>query len=694
MKYNSLAEIVIQQSEAVRPPERLLVSEAAEKYRYLNNPGAYVGPWRNDNVPMMVEPMDCMVSRDYTGVIFVGPAQSSKTELFLNLCTYRVACDPMDMILYQTAQHTARDFSIRRLDRLIQQTEIVQQRLLPGSSSDNVFDKKFLGMLLTLSWPSINELSGRPIGCCFLTDYDRMPQNVDGEGNPFDLARKRTTTFGRNGMTVAESSPGYTISDPKWLRQTPNEAPPCEGILALYNRGDRRRLHWKCPHCRAWFEPEFKLLIYPDSRDLVEAAEMAKMSCPHCTTKTGALITPDMKYELNLKSRWVKDGQRLTDGDKLIGTPYRSDIASFWMKGPAAAFQSWKTLVLNYLNAEAEFRRTGSQEALKTTVNTDQGEAYATRGLERERTADELKERAEILPEKAVPEGVRALIATIDVQKNRFVAQVFGVSPSKEHYNLTVIDRIDIIKSKRLDSDGERLWVKPATFVEDWQLIIEEVMDKQYPLADGSGYMSVHLTSCDSGGKAGVTSKAYEFYKWLKQKGAGRHKRFLLSKGDGSPHAPRARVSYPDSQRKDRTAGARGEVPVLMLNTDTLKDKLNGMLDGTSADGGTVILPDWLSDEVFTEYTVEVKDEKGKWQNPRKARNEAWDLTTYAIGQCIYLGIEKMDWEKPPRWLATWDRNTGVTLVTKEEPAPVARRFAEKPKPAYDKLSKLAEILA
>lgn len=690
---NSLGELVVRAFEPVRPPERLSVSEAAEKYRWLNNPGAYVGPYRNANAPMMAEPMNCMTSRDYTGVVFVGPAQTAKTELFLNLLTYRVVCDPMDMILYQTAQHTARDFSIRRVDRLHQHTEAVGSRRLPGKSNDNVFDKKYRGMLLTLSWPSINELSGRPIGCCFLTDYDRMPQNVDGEGSPFHLARKRTTTFGRNAMTVAESSPGFAISDPRWLRGSPHEAPPCEGIFSLYNQGDRRRWYWKCPHCREWFEPAFSLLTYPDSRDFVEAAQAAKMMCPHCTKKTGALITPDMKYELNLGARWVRDGQRLTADDQLVGEPYRSDIASFWMKGPAAAFQTWEALVLNYLNAEAEYRRTGSQEALKTTVNTDQGEAYAVRGLERERTAEELKETAAPIPEKTVPEAVRFLLATVDVQKNRFVGQVFGVSPSDASYNLTVIDRIDIIKSKRVDEDGERLWVKPATFVEDWWLLVEEIMDKQYPLADGSGFMSVHLTSCDSGGRAGVTSKAYEFFRDLKARGEGRHKKFLLLKGDPSPNAPRARITYPDSGRKDRTAGARGEVPVMMLNPNVLKDRLNGMLDGSELHGGTVILPEWLPDEVFVEYTVEVRTEKG-WENPRKARNEAWDLTYYALGQCVILGVEKINWVNPPKWAAEWDQNTGVARVDKKEPAraPV-KRFAEKPKSDYDNLAKLADIL-
>ena len=43
-----------------------------------------------------------------------------------------------------------------------------------------------------------------------------------------------------HGMTAAESSPGRVITDAKWIRKTPHEAPPTTGILSLYNRGDRR----------------------------------------------------------------------------------------------------------------------------------------------------------------------------------------------------------------------------------------------------------------------------------------------------------------------------------------------------------------------------------------------------------------------------------------------------------------------
>lgn len=677
--YDSLGSVVTDLTEILRPPERMTVSQAAELYRKLNNPGSYVGPWLNDKTPYMVEPADLLTDRDYSGIVFIGPAQTGKTDaLILNSILYSVVCDPMDMMVYQTSQTMARDFSKRRVDRMHRHSPEVGSRLLPTGSADNVFDKTYRsGMMLTMSWPTINELSGRPVGRVILTDYDRMTQDVDGEGSPFDLARKRTTTFRSSGKTIAESSPGFTVKDPQWIQKSPHEGPPCDGIVALYNRGDRRRWYWRCWKCSKRFEPAFSALIWPTSVDPMESAEQVVMQCPHC----GAQHTPGMKHEMNLAGRWLREGQMLDEHNRLYGTATRSDIASFWLKGPAAAFASWQTQVLNYLKAEEEFRNTASQEALKTTVNTDQGEVYYPRGTDRDRLPEVLKDNAEDLPHQIVPEGVRFLLATIDVQKNRWVVQVIGVAPGMD---LVVVDRFEIIKSKRKDDDGDTLWVKPATYLEDWDLITEQVLQREYPLDDGTGFMPIKAVGCDSGGRAGVTSMAYSY--WRKLKKLGLHTRFHLVKGEPLVSAPRVRQSYPDSDRKDRKAGARGEIPVLMMNVNVLKDDLSARLDRTTPGGGMIRYPSWLPDEFFKELCVEIRTLKG-WENPRNQRNEAWDLLVYAIALCIHLRVEKMSWDDPPGWAKPWEENDLIRLVGRE-PA-----FAEKPKQDYD-LAKFAQALA
>lgn len=54
--------------------------------------------------------------------------------------------------------------------------------------------------------------------------------------------------------------------------------------------------------------------------------------------------------------------------------------------------------------------------------------------------------------------------------------------------------------------------------------------------------MSIRSVFCDSGGRAGVTTNAYEYYRRLKQEGYGG--RFWLIKGDGMKTAPRVRKPF------------------------------------------------------------------------------------------------------------------------------------------------------
>jgi len=671
-RYEHLGDLVLDISEVLRPPERLTPSEAAARYRHLNNPGSYVGPWRNEPTQYMVEPIDMLTNREYGAVVFVGPSQTGKTDsLLLNPIMYGVMCDPMDMLIYQTSQTMAADFSRRRIDRMIRQNDCLSSRLMGGASSDTTFNKSFRsGMLVTLSWPTINELSGRPVGRVFLTDYDRMPQDIDGEGSPFDLARKRTTTYGRIGKTFVESSPGFVQKDPQWSGRTPHEAPPAEGILALYNRGDRRRWYWHCSNCGEWFEPCFSLITYPDIPNPVEAGEQATLECPHCEHQH----QQRERFDLNVRGRWLRDGLRLDRDGREVGTPAYSDIASFWIKGPAAAFCPWSSLVQNYLLAEQEYQRTGSQEALKTTVNTDQGEPYLYRGTNDSRVPEIFQSRAVEAVHGDVPEDVRFLVATCDVQKRGFVVAIIGIRPGNP-YRLVLVDRYELTKSARLDEDGDRLPMAPHAYPEDWDMLEHEVMTRRYVVRDGrrEGTMGVHMTTCDSAGRDGVTANAYAYFRRCKASGLAA--RFWLTKGAREKDAPRARVVTPDSDRKDRNAKARGEIPVLMFNPNTLKDQLDGMLSRDDA----IEFPDWLEADVYKELCAEVRAHRG-WENTRSAPNELWDQFTYAIGLLHHLKVDRWDWRNPPAWAlpfagVTWtiEAPTGAPV----EPVQKSRNWAD-----------------
>jgi len=514
-----------------------------------------------------------------------------------------------------------------------------------------------------------------------LTDYDRFPEDIDGEGDAFSLASKRTTTFMSSGMTLVESSPGRDIRDTKWRRSTPHEAPPTTGILSLYNRGDRRRLYWPCPHCGEYFQPEMDNMTgYRDSSDPVLASEAAFLQCPACKGR----ITPDMKRALNMKCVWLRDGQTIDRKGQVSGDGRRSRIASFWMEGPAAAYQTWAQLIYKFLTAEQEYETTRSEETLKTVINTDFGRPYLPRASIEQRKSELLEQRAEDVPKRSVPDGVLFLTATVDVQagrNRRFVVQITGYGSMGERW---IVDRYNIRQSLRCDGNGESIQIDPASYPEDWDLLLTDVFEKIWPLAsDPSKGMRLMSMAVDSGGEDGVTDNAYKFWRKCRREGLG--KRVYLFKGDSVRRSKLIQRTFPDNTgRSTRRAQATGDVPLYLLQTDALKDRVNNALWRDSPGPGYVHFPSWLGNWFYDELTYEERSNEGKWSKPGRGANEAFDLLVYADALSILSGYEKIKWPSVPEWARreTWVESTQTETGEAPSPIPAAK---PKPKPKREK---------
>src|ERR1044072_557372 len=141
--FRSLEEMIVAASEMVRPPEDLTVSEAAAKYRYLDNPGSYIGYWKNEKTPYLREFMDELTSLEYTGAVFVGPARTGKSDAFYNWLSHTAICDPSDMMFVAMTKEVGRDISLGDLGKVFRNTKELGKRLMPARKNDNVHDKLF-----------------------------------------------------------------------------------------------------------------------------------------------------------------------------------------------------------------------------------------------------------------------------------------------------------------------------------------------------------------------------------------------------------------------------------------------------------------------------------------------------------------------------------------------------------------------
>ncbi|MFN0796097.1 terminase gpA endonuclease subunit, partial [Escherichia coli] len=271
-------------------------------------------------------------------------------------------------------------------------------------------------------------------------------------------------------------------------------------------------------------------------------------------------------------------------------------------------------------------------------------------------------------------DGVNFLVATVDVQAGRhrrFVVQVTGYGSRGERW---IIDRYNITQSLRGDSDGESQRIDPASYPEDWDVLLTDVFHKSWPLAsDPSQQMRLMAMAVDSGGEDGVTDNAYKFWRRCRRDGLG--KRIYLFKGDSIRRAKLITRTFPDNTgRTGRRAQAAGDVPLWLLQTDALKDRVNNALWRDSPGPGYVHFPDWLGSWFYDELTYEERSSDGKWSKPGRGANEAFDLMVYAEALVILHGYEKIRWPDAPEWASreTWLECVPDSTEPSSSPEPVS----------------------
>lgn len=568
MRFHSAAALIPDIARIIAPRIRRTVSETAAAVVRVPSPSGAMDHWDPQLTPYMVEPMDTLESYKYKAVVFVGPAQSGKTNGLIDCWLAHVAtASPSKMLIVQSTQANARDYERDNYRPLKRHSPEVAAAILPGGHSDNTYDKLLrTGQAILFRYPSENVLQGKAIPRIALTDLDRMPENIGGQGHPFDLSLKRARTFHYRGTVLGESSPGNEQSDPQWHPATPHQAPHARGICSFYNLGDRRRLYWQCPHCGEYFmsPPGPDHFIYDIDRDLLgaerpETPRNVGIACPNCLTRSkgdleDAFIAFEHRRTMLANAKWVPDGCRIDRDGRIEGAPPQTDIASYWLHGVHAAFSDWHSLVLGYLQAKAICEATGSEESLRTVIMQDFGTPYVSQARVKVRRPTELEQRKERHWRRGQsPEGVRWLTALVDTQGTYWSVMIVGRGVAGERW---VIDRFEIRKSLRINAAGEEEPVDPAAYLEDWELLTERVVCGTWPLAAHPGKrLAVRLTLVDSGGKAKkgnpeiqVTGRAYDWWRQLRRQGLAH--RVAITKGAYSRPGSRTqtiRESYPDA---------------------------------------------------------------------------------------------------------------------------------------------------
>ncbi len=642
--------------KAFLPPEQIDVADYAALHRYLDNRGGgYVGRWNHDEAPYLVGPMRALSSRNHLTTAVVGPARSGKTAIGQNWMCQSIDADPADMLVYSATDAMIEEYVKAEINPLIDSHKRLKDKQGKLPRDNSMHFKKFTGMWVQFLAASYNNLIQKSAPRVIITELDACG------GNTYELASYRRQSFMYESMVLAESHPDMAAgaSPDKWTN----------GVMSLYRDSDRHIWYWPCPNCNAYSSPNpmgqrVMTLDWPADAPLDEIKETARLVCPCC----GTLIEDKWRRAMNRDGVWVGMGQTISEDGDITGELVAKEIAGFWITGAMSPFVIGGIGSLAYEMEKARRAvENGEEEAvqkLKDVTVKRWGLPFEPPKAVGSIDATVIADRAEAtLTMGTVPSGVRFMTAAVDIQARHFEGFVRGWGVGGESW---VIDHF------KMPAD-------PSTSPDDWDALLHRLRTHVYPLADTpTRGMKILATGYDSGGQDGVTLQAYEAWRRARKRGDvrylgkkdGRDAWTLLPlKGASGINAASLVVTYPETQRKDRFAAARGDVPLGIFNPNTAKDIVALQLQQAEAGPLYVHFPAALRapeppHPFFDQLVAEQREANGRWVKPTSStRNEALDLMVMTNVMANLHGLRRIDWAAPPSWATPHDGNVLVVDV-------------------------------
>ena len=233
-------------NDGLRPTERLTVSEWSNRYRRLSvKSSSESGKFRTSRTPYIEEPMDCLSAHDDTErVVMMFASQTGKTESMNCALGYFIDHAPAPALIVNSTIEMSKRLSKQRLDPMIEETPVLKAKIAPPRSRDSsntMMAKDFPnGFFILTGSNSATGLRSTPCKYVLMDEVDSFVTDVDGEGDPVELAVKRATTFPKRKILLT-STP--TIED-------------FSRIEAEYLKSDQRVYKVPCPICNFYQQLE------------------------------------------------------------------------------------------------------------------------------------------------------------------------------------------------------------------------------------------------------------------------------------------------------------------------------------------------------------------------------------------------------------------------------------------------------
>jgi len=592
--------------EFLRPAPVLSVTEWAERNRILSGKdSAEPGPYRVSRTPYAAEPQDCLSAHSSVEeVVLMWGAQTSKTTVGSNWLGYLADTNPGPVMIVQPTIDMAKRYSRQRLSPMIEESPVLKRKVKENRSRDEANTtllKEFPGGFMAVAGAnSAAGLRSMPVRDLFLDEIDGYPLDVDGEGDPCQLAEARQTTFSRR----------------KRLKTSTPTTKDVSRIEAAYLASDRCRFHVACPHCgeRQWLQwgADQPWGIKWDRHPQTHAplAHTVRYVCQH----NGCEIQEHHKPAMLASGQWVAENPGAQAG-RVRGFQLSSLYSPLgWL--------NWAEIVQEWCEA-MDARKGGDVALLRAFINTRLAETFEEQGDRAD--AHALERRAEPYALATMPWG--ALIATqsVDVQGDRLEGYTWAWGRGEEAW---------VVDFQAWYGDPAVPEGQPGSL---WDQVTAW---RQTPLQHAGG-AQIRARACaiDSGGH-----HTQAVYAYARRWGA---ENVLAIKGASIAGKP---ILSKPSEVEINHLGQRLKkgVKLWQIGTDTAKSVLYARLRIEQPGPGYIHFSKQLPGSVYEQITAErlvTRYHKGRpkleWVKPTSKRNEALDIGVYNLATAYYLGIHR-----------------------------------------------------
>ena len=612
----------------LKPPPDLTISDWADQNRRLSSEAsAEPGQWRTSRAEYQRGIMDAISDPAAETVVIMSSSQIGKSESILNMVGYHIDHDPAPIMVVMPTERDAETWSKDRFSPMARDTPCLQGKIADPRSRDGnnkILHKRFPGGHLTIVGANApSGLASRPIRLLLCDEVDRYPFSAGAEGDPVNLARKRTVTFWNRKIVLVSTPTNKGASR----------------IEAAFEESDQRRFWVPCPACGAEQLLTWGQVRWDKAADGNHLPETARYHCAECD----AAWKDETRWSAISKGRWIAD-------QPFAGTAgfHLNEIYSPWVRLAAMA----KT----FLSARA-----GGDEMMKTFINTSLGETWMESGEAPD--WQRLQGLKEDWRAGTVPAAGLFLTAGADVQKDRIEVDVWAWGRGLQSW---LIDHI-VIEG----GPGDQVC---------WRQL-SELLGRTWLHASGTP-MTIARLAIDTGYETAAVyawARQVGFGQVAPVKG-------LEGFNRASPVTGPTFVDATIGGKRLRRGARLWSVATSTFKAETYRllrlDPPDARpIDGATFPAGFVHLPGWVDAEWLKQLTAEqlvtVKNKRGfaklEWQKLRE-RNEALDCRVYARAAAWILGADR--WSEA-RWEDLASQFEVVETRTKAEVG--ANRLARQP---------------